>query len=150
MEEPKQKRERGRNYSDAERELLVEIVSRHSKIVECKKTDGVPKTVKDKEWNLVTAEFQAATPRKDCKRKVASLRKTYTDLKQGVRRHRAAKRLDVFATGGGPATVPDLTQTQEKVLAIILPQTEPIANPFDGDAEFIALVDQGKYTKNES
>ena len=52
------KRERGGNYSSAERELLLELVVKYEAI-ECKKTDAVSSREKADAWKKVAAEFNA-------------------------------------------------------------------------------------------
>lgn len=55
------KRKRDPTFQPAEKNNLIDIVSKHYSIVECKKTDALSTRAKNEEWLKIAAEFNASS-----------------------------------------------------------------------------------------
>ena len=55
------------------------------------------------------------------------------NLKKKAKKIASKQRKSIFKTGGGPAEVLEVSQSDEKVLEVIKEQIKPIENPFDSD-----------------
>jgi hypothetical protein len=57
----KSKRDRAKNFTEEEKEMLIELVSSFKYIIENKKTDGVTSKQKDRAWASLTENFNATS-----------------------------------------------------------------------------------------
>lgn len=83
------KRERGKNYTDKEKEDLINIVSKYVNIVENKRTDI--RTIKEKNvaWEKIVKEFCVLSQTGE--RSVAQLKMLYEGLKKKAKRDKVRK-----------------------------------------------------------
>ncbi|CAI6361939.1 unnamed protein product [Macrosiphum euphorbiae] len=79
----KVKRERSTNCIASELELLVDLVVRHNKILENKKTDAVTANVKSKTWDILAKAFNSNSL--NGFRSEKCLKSKYEHLKKGCR-----------------------------------------------------------------
>ncbi|CAH1111700.1 unnamed protein product [Psylliodes chrysocephalus] len=101
MDVSRQKRIRGPNYTQTEKDLLISIVAKYKNVLENKRTDAVMIYDKDAAWDKVSREFNAIIP--SCtKRSVESLRKFYENKKKDMRKRTANERMELMRTEGGP------------------------------------------------
>lgn len=53
------KRKRDPMFQPAEKNNLIDIVSKHYSIIECKKTDALSTRTKNEQWGKIATEFNA-------------------------------------------------------------------------------------------
>lgn len=85
------------NFTEEERNVLVDLVSRYSSVLECKQTDAVSVHAKKKAWEKLTEEF-------NCRHNVRprtskQLKKCWENLKEKWRRAKAEDTREIFKTG---------------------------------------------------
>lgn len=85
------------NFTEEERNVLVDLVSRYSSVLECKQTDAVSVHAKKKAWEKLTEEF-------NCRHNVRprtskQLKKCWDNLKEKWRRAKAEDTREIFKTG---------------------------------------------------
>lgn len=80
------KRERGKNYTDKEKQDLIAIISKYVQIVENKRTDI--KTIREKNnaWDKITREFCVVSQTGN--RSVAQLKMLYEGLKKKAKKEK--------------------------------------------------------------
>ena len=50
---------RGKHFTPLEKGFFVDIVENHKSVIENKRTDGVNAAIKEKEWDIITEEFNS-------------------------------------------------------------------------------------------
>lgn len=110
------KRERSTNFNKSEVRLLTDLVAKHRTIIENKKTDAVTNKEKERTWINISSLFNAATGL--TARSTKSLKLKYESIKKDTKKTMARHRQELYRTGGGPSSAPDLTDIEEKVIAI--------------------------------
>lgn len=112
----KEKKERQSNFQLNDVLLLIDLVAKNQKKVECKKTDAMSNKEKEKAWdelclafNLKSLEVRAAP----------KLRAKWESLKKSARKEAAELKRSLLKTGGGPPSIRKLSVVTEQVVAII-------------------------------
>lgn len=84
-------------FTENEKTLLVDLVSRHKHILECKKTDVSSLTAKTETWRKLSNEFNSChgVTSRDWKQ----LKKCWCNLKQKWKEEQATQRREVHRTG---------------------------------------------------
>ncbi|KAG0413007.1 hypothetical protein HPB47_009843 [Ixodes persulcatus] len=130
FETKKTTRNRAPNFTEREKDALLDLVEEFKNIVESKTTDKIITKTKNRVWDRITLKFNAVM---GARREAHQLKKCYETIKKKARKDLAANRLAVRATGGGPCPTP-LSRTTERLTAFIGPLQEPLPNRFDSDA----------------
>ncbi|PSN54683.1 hypothetical protein C0J52_01101 [Blattella germanica] len=128
----KQKRVRGCNYSALEKNILVDLVTKYSGVIEDKRSDGVSLKKREAAWIRVRDEFNShlnVNPRT-----VENLKQCYTNMKRNAKKDHANEKVERYKTGGGTFT-PVVDDISAEVLAIIQDQVLPLESD-DCDAEY--------------
>lgn len=86
------------NFLDKEKALLLELV-RQSPLLENKKTDKVCVAAKERAWELLSVEFNAAGI--SCERSVKCLKKRWQNMKDRCKADAAKLKKEQRKTGGG-------------------------------------------------
>ncbi|KAG0442856.1 hypothetical protein HPB47_015546, partial [Ixodes persulcatus] len=123
-------RNRAPNFTEREKDALLDLVEEFKNIVESKTTDKITTKTKNRVWDRITLKFNAVM---GARREAHQLKKCYENIKKKARKDLAANRQAVRATGGGPCPTP-LSRTTERLTSFIGPLLEPLANCFDSDA----------------
>ncbi|XP_063893792.1 uncharacterized protein LOC126055090 [Helicoverpa armigera] len=110
------KRERSTNFNKSEIRLLTELVAKHRTIIENKQTDAVTNKEKEAAWIKISSLFNAATG--FTARSTKSLKLKYEGIKKETKKTLAKHRQELYKTGGGPSSAPEVTDIQERVIAI--------------------------------
>ncbi|XP_049519275.1 uncharacterized protein LOC125943797 [Dermacentor silvarum] len=132
------------NFSEEERSVLINLVSKYQTIVENKRTDGVSLDKKKKTWKEITDEYNC---RPDVRfRTEAQLRKCWDNLKEKWRKGNADDMKEVFTTGGGCAPASQLTDELERVGAVASHMSTRVENPFDSDRGRHAVTPRSQST----
>ncbi|KAJ3661725.1 hypothetical protein Zmor_006112 [Zophobas morio] len=152
-----QKRERGKNFTEQEKEIALTILERFRPVLEDKKTDGTSLKEKRKAWDQAVEEFNAMSssgPRttqqfkflwsnmkRVAKKTVAAVNKRRyideecdedVDVEQLIKKRREEKK-HITKTGGGKYQPSELTEVDARLLAMIESQAKPLANIYDDD-----------------
>ena len=79
-------------FAALEKALLIDILSKFSAIIDCKRTDKVFSEEKDRAWVAIAAQFDAETT--SCvQRTVKQLRTCYENLKSTARKNIAKEKV---------------------------------------------------------
>ncbi|KAK4882199.1 hypothetical protein RN001_005518 [Aquatica leii] len=132
---------RSRNFTEFEKNLLFEIVTNnYIDIIENKKTDGVSCAKKQVAWEEISVKFnsQAQTGPRTAKQ----LHSLYDILKKNARSNLHSDKRNLYKTGGGTFT-PKSTILDEKIVALLKPQFQPLVNNSDSSQEYYANTNYG-------
>lgn len=128
------KRERGKNYTEQEKESLIEIVKGFHGIIENKQTDGTSVKSKNEAWELITAHYNATSHTGI--RTVSQLRLLYECMKKKAKKDKANEKVEIYKTGGGSSKC-GVDAVGEKMLALNADvSTREVVNVYDSDAQF--------------
>ncbi|KAH6928143.1 hypothetical protein HPB50_012194 [Hyalomma asiaticum] len=123
--------EKKKNFSEEERAVLLELLSRHGSVVENKRTDAASVSRKQEAWKKIEDEFncrQNVTPRK-----WTQLKKCWENLKDKWKRTNAEDMRERFATGGGTPPPSQMTDELQRVGDIASHMSVRLPNPSDSD-----------------
>ncbi|XP_054930764.2 uncharacterized protein [Dermacentor andersoni] len=119
------------NFTEEERGILIDLVTRESNVLENKRTDAVSLSEKKKKWQQIEEQFNSKNgvhPRTE-----NQLRKCWDNLKEKWRRAKATDTKELFRTGGGKAADSVLTEELQRVGAVASHMSIRIDNAFDSD-----------------
>nr|XP_054930764.1 myb/SANT-like DNA-binding domain-containing protein 3 [Dermacentor andersoni] len=120
------------NFTEKERGILIDLVTRESNVLENKRTDAVSLSEKKKRWQQIEEQFNSnkngVHPRTE-----NQLRKCRDNLKEKWRRTKATGTKELFRTGGGKAADSVLTEELQRVGAVASHMSIRIDNAFDSD-----------------
>ncbi|KAK4875918.1 hypothetical protein RN001_012340 [Aquatica leii] len=124
------KRQKGKNFSDNEISLLIDVVSKFIVIVENKKTDE--STVKDKNdcWQRIADELNASAL---ASRSAGQLKTCYDNFKRKTRKQNADDKAEFYKTGGGSF---NLGPCGERLISMLKKQFRPDDNAFDSISQY--------------
>lgn len=88
------KRERGKNYSEIEKENLIEIASEFKHIIENKKTDNVSVKQKEDAWETIAAKWNSISL--SGPRKKDQLKMLYSTMKKQAKKRAAEDKVCVL------------------------------------------------------
>lgn len=132
------KRERGKNYTEQEKESLLEIIREYHHVIENKQTDGTTIKLKNDAWEVVTKQFNAMAQTGN--RSSSQLRLLYDCMKKKAKKEKANEKVQVYKTGGGSANS-QMDSISEKVLGLnSMTATQEISNIYDSDAPLDNLL----------
>ncbi|XP_050064466.1 uncharacterized protein LOC126553330 [Aphis gossypii] len=127
------KRQRGKNFSDREKDLLIDLILPFKSIIENIKTDAVWNTKKTEAWSEITSLCnlrQTSGIRID-----AQLKNLYDTLKRDARKEKSNDKVQMYKTGGGPNNSL-LSKNTEKIIGLLGDQMDPLFNSIDSDANY--------------
>lgn len=133
MNSNENKRIRSSNFSQQEKELLLNLVYEKKDTIENKQTNHVNVQAKLAAWRNITSEFNALAP-SSCYRNLQSLKKFYDNQKKDLRKREADKRKQTYLTGGGRP--PNLIKEPTDDLLLSMVNEKGISglnNAFDSD-----------------
>lgn len=123
---------RSENYTADEKDVLITLVDRYKGVIECKKTDQVMLREKDECWSTVETEFNLSFPTR--RRSVEQLKQCWRNIKGSTKKLSAKIRRDKFATGGGPPVTETFNAIDNRVMAMVPGQMNPLPCQTDSDA----------------
>ncbi|XP_069684131.1 myb/SANT-like DNA-binding domain-containing protein 3 [Periplaneta americana] len=129
----KEKRVRSCNYTGYEKNVIIDIMTKYSGIIENKRSDSLSLKKREEAWTSLTSEFNShlnLTPRT-----VKQIKQCYENMKRNVKKDHSMEKIERFKTGGG-TFIPSVDDTNSKLIAIIQDQLEPSQNELDCDAEY--------------
>lgn len=128
------------NFTPSEKVFLLNLIStKYAPIIEDKKTNRVSIEEKTRVWKNIEKEFNANAAIA-CYRSAEALKRFYENKKKELRRKLAEDRKERFLTGGGPAPIVKLDDTDEILLSIVNEKTmKGFAVTCDSDADYEPL-----------
>ena len=91
---------RCKNFTEAEKKLLITLVEKYKSTIECKKTDAKSAKEKLQAWTELCEEFNSSSMY--AKREVKQLQSSWKNIKTRAKADAAFVRRETQATGGGP------------------------------------------------
>ncbi|KAL1490657.1 hypothetical protein ABEB36_013316 [Hypothenemus hampei] len=134
MSEPV-KRKRATNFSEYEVAVLVDTVLEKINIIENKQSDAVTWKEKNKAWDSIATKFNALSGQ--INRTAKELKLKYDCIKKNIKKKQARNKFERFKTGGGEASIEELTNYEEKVLSYIALGVDGLPSENDCDAYVI-------------
>ena len=131
---------RAKNFSDAEKKKLLEIVKMHNYgiILDCKGKDKASLIKKNTAWKKIEKQFNS-TNEDGVSRDMSNLRTLWHNIKMHSKKTFSAHKRTLYATGAGEASkLDDLTSSTLDVLGSEV--FEPIQGVGDNDAEMELIV----------
>ena len=86
-------RVRGPNFTSSDSLLLCDILKKYKHVIENKKTDGANLVQKQKAWQNVMEEYNAATD--GHQRTIESLQQNYKNLKKKAKKNASDAKMDI-------------------------------------------------------
>ncbi|XP_016655898.1 uncharacterized protein LOC107882277 [Acyrthosiphon pisum] len=129
----KQKRMRGKNFTEREKELLIDLILPFKPIIENIKTDAIWNNKKAEVWSEITSLYnlqQTSGIRID-----TQLKNLYDTLKRDARKEKSNDKVQMYKTGGGSNTNL-LSKTTEKIIGLLGDQMDPLINSVDSDTNY--------------
>ncbi|XP_075745945.1 uncharacterized protein LOC119184739 [Rhipicephalus microplus] len=118
-------------FTREERELLVNLVTRHKAVIENKRTDALTKRAKDSAWEKLTSEYNSQPGIRRVT--VAQLRKLWDNEKSKWKKKQSEQKRNLYATGGGPSTCRPMSPSLALVGAAASHMGTRLQNPYDSD-----------------
>ncbi|KAJ4432500.1 hypothetical protein ANN_21120, partial [Periplaneta americana] len=129
------RRNGGKNFSEREKMLLLDIITEYKDVIENKTTDAVTNTLKHECWGKICHKFNAQQD-SDI-RNSEQLRNLYDCLKRRARKERSTEKVEIYKTGGGSvASTATVGTVSERVIGLISEQITPLINEFDSDTNY--------------
>ncbi|XP_075740801.1 uncharacterized protein LOC142787054 [Rhipicephalus microplus] len=114
-----------------ERELLVNLVTRHKAVIENKGTDALAQRAKDSAWEKLTSEYNSQPGIRRVT--VAQLRKLWDNEKSRWKKKQSGEKRNLHATGGGPSTCRPMSPSLALVGAAASHMGTRLQNSYDSD-----------------
>ena len=128
-----ERKKRGANYSQFEKEKLTELIDERRCVIEEKKHDVNNNERKIKAWDELTKAFN--TDVRVVKRTTKQLQTLWRDMKTKAKKDRARFSREAYrATGGGPAPTP-VDGLTGQIEAVLPTEFEGVSGIYDDDYE---------------
>ncbi|XP_068082981.1 uncharacterized protein [Anabrus simplex] len=128
---------RAKNFTEQDKNILLDIVEQFISVIGNKRTDATSVKEKNTAWEEITKLYNA-----NCQsgpRLPKQLHYLYDTLKRKARQHIADDKVEHYKTGGGTFT-PKTDNIDERFIAMVKPQLEPLRNCYDSCAEYLGDV----------
>lgn len=131
------KRVRSSNFSETEKHILVDVISKHIDRVENKKTDTQTTEDKKKVWLKIEEEFNARSLHA---RSWSILKTKWENLKTDARKYHASNKMELLKTGGGKSNISTENKLLDKVKTLVSATVDGLQSLYDSDAEYNITV----------
>ncbi|KAG8182892.1 hypothetical protein JTE90_004257 [Oedothorax gibbosus] len=129
-------KQRSKNFTPLEEEILLNCVSEYTKVIDCKETNALKADAKVKAWLSVTELYNSQSS--VTKRSLNQLKSKYKNLKAASRKRLADEKLEIFLTGGGSKKI---SATEADALLVANGAVvRPLLNSWDSDAPYEAVT----------
>lgn len=122
-----------RIYSEVEKNLLVELVSQHQKVIEQKDNSTTTLKHKNEAWDTICHLFNSSKGVQSSTTK--SLKKLWDNIKSKAKKEVAMEKKEKYKTGGGPPTS-QASETSRIVSSLCSDVLAPLENNLDDDTGF--------------
>lgn len=119
------------NFTTAEENDLLNVVTNYKHIVECKQTDSLSNTQKKTIWITIAKDYNASAA---TTRTAAALKTKYKNMKKRSKQKFADEKCNVKGTGGGPAKVVQVDSTDVQILQLLGERMTGRVSEFDQDS----------------
>jgi hypothetical protein len=119
------------NFSELEKEVLLELIGTRKNIIENKQNDGRMISKKNAEWSNIEKEFNSRYGIN--KRSLTQLKSLWKNLKARTKSVVAKERRERKKTGGEPAEN-NLDRISCTIIEMLPQQINSLENPYDDDA----------------
>lgn len=123
------------NFNELEVAGLIDTVIKYKNILENKESSAVMWKEKEYAWEKVASQFNSTVALIPRTAKVLKLK--YENIKRDLKKKEAENKKELYRTGGGPKKHKDLTDYEEKLLAIIKISVEGLDSR--NDCDFIGI-----------
>ncbi|GAB1869632.1 Regulatory protein zeste [Camponotus japonicus] len=130
---------RAPNFTKTEEEILVQLVKKHDKVLECKRTDTNSNILKEETWKTISKEFNSTT---GTFRDPPTLRRKYENLKKKTKKKFADLKCHVKGTGGGEPANIVFDSIDETIQSMLGTQLTGMTSQFDSDATLVIQNDE--------
>ncbi|XP_019884970.2 myb/SANT-like DNA-binding domain-containing protein 3 [Camponotus floridanus] len=130
---------RAPNFTKTEEEILVQLVKKHDKVLECKRTDTNSNILKEETWKTISKEFNSTT---GTFRDSPTLRRKYKNLKKKAKKKFADLKCHVKGTGGGEPANIVFDSIDETIQSMLGTQLTGMTSQFDSDATLVIQNDE--------
>ncbi|XP_054709885.1 myb/SANT-like DNA-binding domain-containing protein 3 [Uloborus diversus] len=127
------------NFTPYEAEMLASLVDNFKEVIECKKTNAIANTQKDRAWEELTAQYNSiggTIP----PRTALQLKNKWKNMKKESNKRKALEKVEIFRTGGGTKKML-ITPIEERVASMGI-LTEPIECQYDSDFPYEESLQQ--------
>lgn len=124
-------RQKSANFSELEKEILLELIHAKKDIIENKQNDGRMVSKKNTEWTNIEKEFNSRHGVN--KRTITQLKSLWKNLKARTKSAVAKERREKKKTGGGPAGK-SLDKIASTISEMLPQQINSLQNQYDDDA----------------
>ncbi|XP_022195800.2 uncharacterized protein LOC111053259 [Nilaparvata lugens] len=123
------KRDRGRNYTEKEKEQFMQIILRYKTVVENRKIDRINIQEKNYAWMAIANEFNAiqTTGVRDLK----ALKTLLENLKMKAKREKSEDRKQINASGGCSSCSPTISNSVTREFSELV---DRLTNPLDSSS----------------
>ncbi|KAF4528501.1 hypothetical protein B566_EDAN016688 [Ephemera danica] len=139
MSKTSSKLNRAPNFTETEIEILLDVVSCFSHIVNSKKTDAISVEAKAKAWEDIEVAFNIRS--KKYTRDSAKLKVCYKNAQKRARKELADEKVSIYKTGGGRADT-IASDTTSRIVAQTMDHFIPPRNPFDSDTSYVVMTER--------
>lgn len=122
---------RSTNFTASEETILMQLVKKYAKEIECAETDTNTNKTKNEAWSLIATEFNAQSL--ENYRDLNVLRNKYNNLKKRSKKKFAEERKCLYSTGGGKAPKFEDTNIDNDIREIISSQMTGFLSEYDDD-----------------
>ncbi|KAF5294585.1 hypothetical protein FQA39_LY13344 [Lamprigera yunnana] len=131
-----EKRERGCNFTEQDKEVLINIVtiSNIFCVLESKRTDAVNVKRKNETWKLVAEQFNAISTNEP--RFAMQLKSAYNNYNRKLEKDKADDKVTIYKSGGGPPVLVKESESQAILSSLLKGQIEPLCNKFDSSNNY--------------
>ncbi|XP_050065821.1 myb/SANT-like DNA-binding domain-containing protein 3 [Aphis gossypii] len=126
-------KKRGKNFSETEKSILIDLILPYKHIIENIKTDGATNKEKDAAWSEIANSY-------NCQqitgiRTIRQLKSVYDVQKRKARKDKSDYKVELYKTGGG-RNLSMLSSTTDKVIGLLGDRLEPLSNQYDCDSDY--------------
>ncbi|XP_050064860.1 uncharacterized protein LOC126553788 isoform X1 [Aphis gossypii] len=133
VSEFKSKRQRGKNFTEWEKDMLIDLILPFKSIIENMKTDAVWNQKKTEAWSKITCLYNMQ--QKSGIRIDVQLKHLYDGLKRDARKEKSHDKVQRYITGGG-THIPSISKSTEKIFGLLGEQLDPLNNVVDCDGDY--------------
>ncbi|XP_022177989.1 uncharacterized protein LOC111039018 [Myzus persicae] len=132
------KRQRGKNFTEREKEFLIDLILPYKSVIENVKTDAVWNNKKNEAWSEIVDAYNAIQT--SGIRNIGQIKHMYDTQKREARKEKSQYKVQHYKTGGG-SNQSTLSNVTQKVIGLLGDRMDPLFNNVDCDAYYNASHD---------
>ncbi|KAL4152917.1 hypothetical protein QTP88_000750 [Uroleucon formosanum] len=131
---------KSKNFSFAEEEELMNLISKHWSVIQCKTTDHVNNMKKKEHWAKIKSEFNAVIT--DQFRPASVLKCIFENICRRAQKKKVQNGKQLSSTGGGKAVLADFGSVDERVLALLGTRASGLTSNWCDDEVIVSNTNQ--------